>query len=573
MAFGLVAGGVVLAFLLLSGSLDQAARALRGVVGRSAGNVPVVVLPDAWTPTLTSTPAPPTLTPVPTFATLTPTIAIETETYEGRMLAAKSEVAQAEALTTQEKYAEAVLAWDDVLRQVPEYGEGYYQRARVGLELMGNQRIQSEYHALVEQAHQDIDLAIGLSPVASGDHFYTRFLILDRLAGEEPFFVDRKQIWLVGLENLKRSLALGTSIPFAERDLPFAYAALGDGNHARDEALRLIRARGPSAPPSCDLNTALAESYQILEQFGEALNRIDIAIGACPTERAQFDRALILYNLGRLPAARAQLDEMIEKNPQYGGGRYYLRSLISYDEGKMDDARTDLAIGEGNTWGREGFYAYLAGRFALADGNEDLAADLLRYAQGTLGPIGTGPLVRRIGRELAALGESPYVPTPLPVLEATLMPTLEATITPRALPASAAPTPPGARLVDMSTGTGPLLLRSNDFPVFRFQPSTRIRFDTIESITVFLLASSPQGVPTLQLSPWNPEDGGWALVDSPAWGANTVRFPEAYLTANGDFFLSVRNWGSDIQLENIGIVIVVRQQDGTRTTYGLGENS
>jgi len=578
LVFGLLAGGLVLAILLLSGVVDQAASGLasvlRGASGPSGGGVPGIALPSAWTPTFTSTPAPPTRTPIPTFATLTPTIAIETETYERRLLGAESEIARAEALTTQEKYAEAVLAWDDVLRQLPEYGEGYYQRANVEMKLMGNQRIQNEFRALLDQAHEDIDLAIALSPVVTGDHFYTRFLVLNSLALDEPFFVDRKPIWLIGLENLKRSLALGNSIPFSEQDLPYAYAALGDGNRARDEALRLIRARGPSAPPSCNLNTALAESYEILEQFGEALNRIDIAIGVCPTERALYHRALILYNLGRLAEAHAQLDEMIERSPEYGGGRYYLRSLISYDEGKVDEARTDLAIGEGNTWSREGLHAYLAGRFALADGDEDLAVDLLRYAQGTLGPIGTGPLVRRIGRELAALEASPYVATPRVALEATPMPTLQATITPRALTAGLAPTPPGSRIVDMTTGTGPLLLRSNDFPSFRFQPSTRIRYDTIESLTVLLISSSPQGVPTLQVSPWNPEEGGWGQVDSPVWGANPVMFPERYLAPNGDFFFSVRNWGDEaIQLDNIAVILVVRQPDGTRTTYGLGENS
>jgi len=567
-ALGLVTGGLLLAALLLSGALDKAASslsiALTGSTAPSEGFGPVITLPSTWTPTATLTPAPPTRTP---------TITVITKTYEQRLIDAKSDIEIAESLTTQGKFAEAVLAWDSVLRVLPEYGEGYYQRARVSLELMGNQRVHSEYRALLDQAYQDIDMAIALSPVVNGDHFYTRFQILDRLAAEEVFTINQTQIWLLALENLQRSLALGNTVPFSEQSLPFAFAALGEGRKGLSETERLIRARGPSAPPSCTLITALAENYEVTEQFSEALRRIDGIVDDCPTARALRDRAWILYNLGRLVEARAQLNEMIEKEPDYGGWRYYLRALISYDQGKFDEAQSDLAVGESQTWYREGIYAYLVGRFALADGDKEGAIELLRYAEATLGIIGTGPFGRRIVRELAALGASPYEITPQVIIPSTPMPTLQPTITPRPLSASSASTPPGTRLVNMTTGIGPQLLRPDDFLALRFQASSRLSFDTIESLTVYLITSSPQGIPTLQVSPWNPKDGGSGLVDSPVWGANPVRNPEMYLTSDGDFFLEIHNWGQKaIQFDNIGIILVVRQKDGTRATYGLGEN-
>jgi ABC-type phosphate transport system substrate-binding protein len=52
-----------------------------------------------------------------------------------------------------------------------------------------------------------------------------------------------------------------------------------------------------------------------------------------------------------------------------------------------------------------------------------------------------------------------------------------------------------------------------------------------------------------------------------------VKYPERYVTRDGDFFLEIHNWGDEaIQLDNLGIILVVRQKDGTRATFGLGEN-
>jgi hypothetical protein len=264
---------------------------------------------------------------------------------------------------------------------------------------------------------------------------------------------------------------------------------------------------------------------------------------------------------------------MIEKNPYYGGGRYYLRALISYDEGRLDEALSDLDFGEGQTWGRAGIYSYLRGRFALEDGDKMSAIELLQYAEASLGPVGTGPFIRRIERELASLGASPLTVTPQVLVPGTPMPTLIPTITPRPMPAGLAATPPGTRLVDMSTGTGPLLLRPDDFPSFHFQTSSRMKYDSVESLTIYMVTSSPIGIPTFQVSPWNPVDGGFGLVDNPVWGANPVRYPERYLTPGGDFFVSVHNWGEQtIQLDNLGVILIVRLKDGTRVTFGLGEN-
>jgi hypothetical protein len=247
--------------------------------------------------------------------------------------------------------------------------------------------------------------------------------------------------------------------------------------------------------------------------------------------------------------------------------------LISYDEGKLDEARSDLLFGMGQTWGRAGIYSYLQGRLALEEGDPTSAIEHLQFAHASLGPVGTRPLIRRIERELAGLGAAPLTITPQVLIPSTPMPTLASTITPRPMPAGLAPTPPGTRLVDMTTGTGPLLLRPNDFPSLRFQSSSRLEYDSIESLTIYLVSSSPIGIPTLQVSPWNPVDGGWGLVDGPVWGANPVDYPERYVTPGGDFFVSVHNWGEQaIQLDNLGVILMVRLKDGSRATFGLGEN-
>src|SRR4030095_3855542 len=65
--------------------------------------------------------------------------------FSDRLGAVQGELYQANTLMQQQQYAAAILCWDDILGQVPEYADAYYQRSQSYWHLTANQRVQTEY--------------------------------------------------------------------------------------------------------------------------------------------------------------------------------------------------------------------------------------------------------------------------------------------------------------------------------------------------------------------------------------------------------------------------------------------
>jgi tetratricopeptide (TPR) repeat protein len=300
-----------------------------------------------------------------------------------------------------------------------------------------------------------------------------------------------------------------------------------------------------------------------------ALRHIDVARSVNDTPIRRWDRAIILYYLGRSSEALAAVDELIAENPDYAGYRYFLRALIHYENGDVEQAEEDLQVGSRNTWSREGLYAYVWARIELDAGNRDSALDLLRYAEASE-PVADGPMLERYRRELEGLGSGPMAVTPQFTIASTPIPTAVPTITPRWL-GVAVPTPEGLRTVDMATGTGPIALAPGGGVVIRFQPARSLQYDELVGLTIHLLTQRRASEPTLQVHPWVYRDGGWAQVESPQWGENDVRYPARFVTPQGDFILDVHNWGTaTIYLDNIAVTLEVRGWNGAPAIYGWG---
>jgi tetratricopeptide (TPR) repeat protein len=525
----------------------------------AAASLPPATLPPAWTATLTSSPRPPSATPSPT-----PTIELS---YDQRLILARADIEEARRLTDQEQYAEAVLAWDRVLEQVPEFGEGHYSRARCYLGFWENQRFAEEALANLRSALADLDQAIALGPVVPGEYYLQRANVFDDLASMTHLRVDATSLMQLAVENLRMAIALG--VTEVANDLPIFMILSGDCRGGILEAQRLVEARGLGQSPSGTLNTALALGYLCQGQTAMALRHIDVARSVNDTPIRRWDRAVILYDLGRTREALATLDELITENPDYSGYRYFLRALIHYEDGDIEQAEEDLQVGAGNTWSREGLYAYVWARIELDSGDRDTGLDLLRYAEAS-DLVTYGPMLERYRRELEELGSEPLVVTPEFAIPSTPMPTAVPTITPRWL-GVAVPTPEGLRTVDMATGTGPIALPPGVGAVIRFQPARSLAYDQVVRLTIHLLTQSRASEPTLQVHPWVYRDGGWAQVESPQWGENDVLNPGRYVTPRGDFILDVHNWGTaTIYLDNIAVTLEVRGWNGAPAIFGFG---
>lgn len=563
---GLLICGGPLVYLVLSGRLDSWMVSFAAV-----GPTPTPLVEQTEpttapaTPSPTPTPLPPSATPSPIASpTPGPTLSLNLRLEKAGRL-----VQDANNAMAQENYAEAVSLWDRVLAQVPEYGEGYYQQAQAYVALSRNQRFQDEYVAYLERARVDIDRAIALGP-ASGDHYYLRYRVYDYLASNATYRVDY-DAWLeLALADLQMANALGVSDPVvSERGLPLVYDFLGRCEEGMAEAKRLAEVwEAARNPPSADLNYNLAEGYLCLGQLEPALEHVEVAIGVYPNSRERFAHAVILYNMGRLDDALAQLNETIEDYPYYCGCRYFLRALIYYEQGKPDLARADLEFGVGETWERAGMLAYMKGRLLIDDGQTEEGWQQIQLAEATLARS-YGPLLNRIREEIQQQGLPLLTPEPQTDITATPMPSPPLRLTPRPPLAAGAPPSTTSLVVDLATGTGPITFGTNSKLYLRFQPASPIAFQSVQSLAIQVERLDSDDLTGLSLEIWDWTMGEWRPRGISV-GNFPVNQPGNYVGPEGDVYVRIGNSGTHaIQLGNIGLTFVTQQTDGTTAQYGL----
>ena len=465
-------------------------------------------------------------------------------------------------------YAAAMPLWDSILARVPEYGDGYLQR------LICRRRSHSavspgQYLALISAIIEDADASIALDPTANGDNYFYRSITYQELGREQIYRVDQDANLQIAFENLRVANAIGPRTDYSLRMESFVLYALGrcDEGLARANEL-MAQSDLTQVPVYAGLHSALASGYLCKGRLDQALKEMDTTLAAEYSAGRMFTRAVILYNLGRPTDALNQLEEVYQLEPSGNGYRRYLEALIHFEMGDSTAAHEALDIGAGNTWSHYGLYSYVLGKEALATGDHERGIELISLAHATL-LRDYGPLLKRIESELSQLG-GPF-PTPTSSLpqSGTPMPTLTPTVTPRA------PLPTASNLqplivVDASTGTGPRVLRSGDYPVFRFQLPDRIE-GTVTSVMVQLipLQSESPSPPELQLMFLAP-GGGWAQPLNPT-DPDAVEIPDPlrFLTEYGDLTVAIRNWGDrDVFLRNIALTIRTVLSSGATATYG-----
>jgi hypothetical protein len=337
------------------------------------------------------------------------------------------------------------------------------------------------------------------------------------------------------------------------------------------DALRQINIeRGVSAPPSVGLLNIEAYGYLCLGQLDQALEYNDRVLAIEELPENGWLRAVLLYQLGRSDEALAQLNELILSSPQYFGYRYYLRALIYYEKGMVDQAMQDLATGEASTWGRGSLRTYVLGLMALDAGDQPAAIEYLQNSLATLPWMFRSTLFDRIQLLLESLGAEPLPDTLTASITVTPMPTLQVTPAPTLAdvgeePLSGEiPTPPNPLIFDMQTGTGRLIFdETSYYPLIRFRPANPVTIQSVHSLTLNLLSSTQQDATNLRAFLWNPATGEW-IIFRPNWGANVIEDPARFVDAEGNIYLAVRyrvDWSALV--DNIWVTLSATAADGS----------
>ncbi len=533
-----------------------------------------------WTPTHTLT-----VTPTPTkkivhTPTQTPTVIPSPTilTYTQRMELANPFYNEGFKQYYDGKWAESILAWDEVIKLVPEDDIAYRMRGDAYLGLLKNQRVLGEFISNLEQAISDYDTAISINPT-NGNYYLARYYAYINFADIQETRADFVEIEKIALENIQMSYFYGNVEEFSNRHILFTLIYVGECDKALEEINKQFKEQ---TEPSATLNSAMAKAYMCKGLPDKALNYIDKANKIKEEDYRIFNRALILYALGRYKDAEQEINRSINKDPYYSGYRYYLRSLIYIALGDLVKAQQDLDFGSGQTWGQGGLYAYAQGKIALANKDTESAISYFQEAEATY--FDQDMILEMIRADLAKLDAKPLEIVPYSI-NATSIPTPTVTLTPRSTSTPQfSPTPNKfnktftpdpilnyASVVDLETGTGPIRLRRNDELLIRFQPATPLDNRLAQSLSVFLRPSNENQEYTLQLLLYDFETASWTVINNTKWGENELDIAWNYVSPDGDVYARLHNVSMDeiVELINFGVSIAIINSDGNVELHGV----
>ena len=534
-----------------------------------------------WTPThtLTATPTPtrkivhtPTHSPMIIFS---PTA---TFTYTQRLKLAEPFYTEGFKHYYNGNWAESIIAWDKAIELVPEDDVAYRMRGDAYMALLNNQRALQEYLSNLERAMSDYDKAISINST-NGDYYLARYHAYTNLADVQETRADYQDFNKIALQNLEMAYFYGNSIELSKREILFTLISLGECDKAIDEINKQFKEQ---TEPSATLNTAMAYAQFCKESPNAALKSIDNAIKITESCQRNTLRASILYAAGKYPEAEKEINITLNRCPYYGGGRYFLRSLIYIALGEMDKARQDLDIGYGGTWGHGGLYPYALGKIALANKDTESAISYFQDAEATY--FNQDMILELIRADLAKLNAKPLevesypinatsIATPTVSLTPRPTSTMQFTATPNKYNLTFTPDPilDYATVVDLETGTGPITLKRNQELLLRFQPAAALDNSSARSLSVFLLPAYEAQENTVQILLYDFETGSWPVINNIDWGENELDIAWKYVSQDGDVYARLHNTSMDqlVDLKNFGIQFAILNSDGNVELHGI----
>ncbi len=522
----------------------------------TAPTLPTVAATASATPSGLGTPT----------ATLTPTPPSTDE-----VLALES---TARAWMATPEYARAIPIWDEILAARPDYGEGYFQRGRAYLGIEDSVGLVEDYVANALRSLADLDRSIVLGPAVDGRNYYRRFQAFENLAGIEPLRAGRDVLEQIALENLRVSNSIGPWDDISQTQEGLLLSTLGQCSEALEVGERLLRYYTQYFGDDPSWDPGLARAWSVIGSAAtcdgrsvDAVEAYSRALSLDPEGEHwfwSFIRALNLYYMGHLEEALVSLTQDIDAHPYYSGERYFLRALILYDLGDRDAAMDDLEYGAFQTWMQIGLYPYVVGRVALDEGRVSEAVEALQSAEATF-TREYAPLIEWTRRKLAELGAQPLELTPSPWYETTPIPTLTPSPTPRIPILHGTPAYHDAHVVDMSVGTGPLMIRPHQDFVYAFRFQAQVPIDPTSVVDL-----------TYRLIPFEGTPGEWTGLEvriltaewgmqtaSSRWGDNRVYDPESHFRDNGEVMMILDNPGDlPVYLQDVGMRLVASRADG-----------
>jgi len=478
----------------------------------------------------------------------------------------------ADQLIVDEEYTEAITQLDKILADLPDYGNGYFLRALAYYKLAANdQHYYEDSMANYEQALNDFDMAFQVGPIDGSYYLY-----LERLAsGIAGMFEDRETrlSWHEKeLEYLIKAIESGRRDEWGNRTIGFTLVYLNRCEEARDYFLKLEELTDPEILPSAGIHTGLAKAYLCLGEYDTALEYIDSALEIKPNDTREFTQAMIHYNAGNIEEALEYFTKSIDADPNYYGRRYYIRAAIYYEMGEIDLALADLFMGQMNTWGQSLERAYVLGRIAIDNGDEEYGLQLLQLAEDSLFMYDLPRMYELTLQEIDRLGGETLHPTPTPDGSPTPTP-----IQPIPDQDYFTPTPPFSgeiELKDNYNGTDYGYYDSGTDVVQLFRPMSMIQVETIDSLTIRVKTDYPAEDFHLQYR-CLPPNGSGEITSIPTEyqdlviGDNEVTNPEECVATNGYIYLMFFN-NSDLHVavENISIRLVLLEEDGSKVIYG-----
>ena len=161
-------------------------------------------------------------------------------------------------------------------------------------------------------------------------------------------------------------------VEFVDADLPLGRNALESVRPDQEEALRRFRAARAAFPESPVITASIGDVHREREEWNEAVEAYDATLALAPTHRdALMGRTVALSNLSRHEEAIATATRILELGHWFMGGGYFWRAWNHYNLGNMPAARAD--VNEARARGNSAATLVLAGMIAWREKQLDAA--------------------------------------------------------------------------------------------------------------------------------------------------------------------------------------------------------
>jgi tetratricopeptide (TPR) repeat protein len=159
---------------------------------------------------------------------------------------------------------------------------------------------------------------------------------------------------------------------FADADLALGRSALESARPDQEEALRWFRTARVAFPESPVITASIGEVHREREEWSQALEAYDATLALVATHRdALMGRTVALSNLSRHDEAIATATRIVELGNWFMGGAYFWRAWNHYNLGDIPAARADVELARGR--GTSAPTLVLAGMIAWREKRLDAA--------------------------------------------------------------------------------------------------------------------------------------------------------------------------------------------------------